>query len=878
MLHRPRTGSSALLSATGFFAATLVASCDGCDEGEVVGRTFALCIEPSSVDFGAQELRTDGSRTLVVQNCGGAAISDLAVRIGEVDDDVEAADAFAALPTEVQAPLEPGETFLLPVRFRPSEPRAYEASLVFELPGAQNSELLTTVSLAGEGVPRPGCDLVPAPSPADFGDAAVGSVVVRDVELTNEGLAACALAGARIVLGHADFALLDAPADELAPGASTTVRIAFSPTTAGARAGRFAVVVGGGAEVAVALAGDGTSSDACRLVADPAVLALARAQVGAPASEGTVTIENQGQLDCTLSSVSIVVGAGSFTVVSPPAAGTVVAVSQSIQLIVRFAPAAAGDADGVLTIATTEGPALDVPLVSFGDPSPTCALRFDPTPLAFGDLATGLVVERDVAILNASDVACTLTGARIDPLGAADYVVVTAPPVGVLSPGDQTSARVRFTPGAAAPALGALLVDIEDAAPQELALIGFGGFGRLVLTPTLQQFGIVTEGCVSRTFELTLTNTGDVAARIDAASTSAVSDPGFQLLLGPVAGSMLAAQASTPIRLRMAAAPAPGPSSGTLVVQSTGTPDAVTRAALFGATESLASAQRTDVFVQRGRPAVDILFVVDDSGSMSEEQANVAMNFAAFIQFTAGLDIDYQIGIVTTDVSRDGELVAPFITNSGANPTADPVGAFVTAVNVGTSGSASERGLESARLALTPPATDGVNAGFLREDALLSIIFVSDEEDQSPGDVADYVDAYLAAKDYDAEAVIASAVAGDVPLGCDGAGGSATAGGRYFAVAAALQGVFASICTPDWATVMAELGLTTFDALSRFSLSRLPDEASITVTVDGVPVPEDPLNGWTYDPDTNSVRFHGTAVPVADDEVSVSYTAECIAP
>lgn len=868
-VDRSRAGLLALCS--------VFAGCDACDDQGVVGKTFALCVEPADVDFGRQQVRTDGSRTLVVVNCGGAALDGLDARVAAVDDDVEAADAFTPLPTDVESPFVPGAQFLLPVRFRPAAARAHRAALVFELP-SRDDELLDTVALSGEGVPSEECDLRASPSPAVFPTTLVGESSSLDVLLTNEGEGPCALGGARIVGGHADFALATPPADDVEPGASTTATIAFAPTVEGDRTGRFAVVVDGAVETTVDLTGPGQANDACRLVADPAVLALPRARVGAPATEALLVIGSVGELDCTLTSATVTTGADAFSVASPPPAGTVLAAGDDVALTVRFAPPTAGDDDGVLRLTTAEGTVLDVPLAAFGDPAPTCGLRFDPTPLSFGDLAVGLSVERDVRIVNASDVACTVTGAHLDPLAATDYAIVTPPTAGLMAPGDENTARVRFTPSDAAPALGALLIDVQDASPSELPLVGFGGFARLVLTPSLQGFGTVTEGCVSRTHELTLSNVGAVAARIDAIGPTSASDPNFQILSAPDAGTMLAPSTSSPIALRMASAPGPGPSSGTLVVRSTGAVDAIARAALFGATASEADAQRVDQFVQREQPAVDILFVVDDSGSMAEEQQNVAANFQAFIQFTAGLGIDYHIGIVTTDTSNGGELVAPYIANTGPDATADPVAAFVSAVNVGTSGSASERGLQSARLALTSPAVDGANAGFLRDDALLSIIFVSDEEDQSTGDVAEYVDAYVAAKDYDADAVIASAVAGDVPLGCDGAGGSATAGTRYFDVAATLGGVFASICTTDWAATMAELGLSTFDALTRFELSRLPDEATIVVTVDGQPVDQDAINGWTYDADTNSIRFHGTAVPDAGEVVSVAYTAECIAP
>src|SRR5690349_494813 len=50
-------------------------------------------------------------------------------------------------------------------------------------------------------------------------------------------------------------------------------------------------------------------------------------------------------------------------------------------------------------------------------------------------------------------------------------------------------------------------------------------------------------------------------------------------------------------------------------------------------------------------PKVDILFVVDNSGSMGTHQQNLSANVSKFTQaFIKGSILDYNIGIVTTDM------------------------------------------------------------------------------------------------------------------------------------------------------------------------------------------------------------------------------------
>ena len=64
--------------------------------------------------------------------------------------------------------------------------------------------------------------------------------------------------------------------------------------------------------------------------------------------------------------------------------------------------------------------------------------------------------------------------------------------------------------------------------------------------------------------------------------------------------------------------------------------------------------------VQREEPALaptpaDILFVVDNSGSMADEQENLAQNFQAFIDGLNAGTGDYQLAVVSTDQGRGND-------------------------------------------------------------------------------------------------------------------------------------------------------------------------------------------------------------------------------
>ena len=133
---------------------------------------------------------------------------------------------------------------------------------------------------------------------------------------------------------------------------------------------------------------------------------------------------------------------------------------------------------------------------------------------------------------------------------------------------------------------------------------------------------------------------------------------------------------------------------------------------------------------------VDILLVVDNSCSMAPYQSELASSFQSFIQFFVDVDVDYHIGVTTTTVSEPwvggsctqqdiNRIPSPpaiwSLTKSSIPETSNAEQLFSQLVNVGTCGSGSKWVLEVAALALGPQA----DANFLRDDAELSVIFVS---------------------------------------------------------------------------------------------------------------------------------------------------------
>lgn len=173
---------------------------------------------------------------------------------------------------------------------------------------------------------------------------------------------------------------------------------------------------------------------------------------------------------------------------------------------------------------------------------------------------------------------------------------------------------------------------------------------------------------------------------------------------------------------------------------------------------------------------VDIVFVIDNSGSMRDEQENLARNFDRFIDVIAGSSLNYRLAVVTTDLGDQLDqptagpewagFVDPVVDQS--NPTRvvdfsdrsgcrrldtvqhgcfrpasgnrwldserDSARAIVDAFageasQVGTCGSGAERGTEAMLAALENTQPGRCNEGFLRDEANLVVVFVTDEDD-----------------------------------------------------------------------------------------------------------------------------------------------------
>ncbi|AUN98682.1 VWA domain-containing protein [Bacteriovorax stolpii] len=272
---------------------------------------------------------------------------------------------------------------------------------------------------------------------------------------------------------------------------------------------------------------------------------------------------------------------------------------------------------------------------------------------------------------------------------------------------------------------------------------------------------------------------------------------------------------------------------------------------------------RSEIFTQnKGKNGdVDILWVIDDSGSMADEQDALGKNFQSFINQFIEKDIDFKMAITTTDgtSTRNGKMVGDSakLTSASAkgNKTAF-LNNFTKWVKVGTSGSGIEQGLKTSASFM-----DRYASSFLRPDAFLVVVYISDEEDQSDKKVQEYLDK-LQAQKTNKGMVKAYSIVTVKNYGNQWE----TIGNRYKEVATATAGITADI-KQDFSTILLDMGGRIVNLMDSFALNESPYEDKVDVYVNNVKV----SSGYVFNAAQRTVKFDANSLPAEGSKVEVRY-------
>jgi hypothetical protein len=831
----PRSGTLTFLNVSDPKNVPLVVNISAQADGPAlcfcVGSATEACRPTPKADFGSVAVGASGSKFLRLASCGTQPLILQSVGVANVGGST----AFA-LPTSPAAntTIAAGMTLPdIPITFTPPTPDPFTGKLIIKT--ANGSPF---IDLTGQGI-EGGCKIQVSSNTLDFGQVLKGVTASRDYVIANVGSDSCAFPKPPVITvgANVSFVLGGYPLQALAPTRTAKITVTYTPADlVGPDAGTMEVYYAGPAAGAatttlvVNLKGEPVATPVCRLAALPA----ANSAFGASLNFGQVGLnrpkvlpivfQNVGSANCSLGKASVVppllpIGPeGAFTIKTQPQGNLAPGATTTIQ--VQFLPTAE---------------------TSYGSP--------------FGMLGIGAPGLGDSVQIPTSDTVTfngSACGGGFGPAGA---------------------------PGCAA-----------------WSLSGEGVTSTIQVLPDNVDFGEVTLGCRSLEKKISIYNVGQSDIHITGFKVDPMPPPSIFVVLAPTvtATAPYTIHAGGKLDISVRYHPSMvGIETGTLYIESDAVPGGTSSSSSnpyvtvsligTGTTDS----SQTDVFQQLDHPVADVLWVIDmDSNSMADKQQAIANNSKAFINAAIAANTDFHLGVVSGYVGmneksnnsgitiKPGELYnvhAPqaWVQSSDANPS----GEFAENANIGVTADATgaETGLEAMFRALSDPIINKANKGFLRPDARLIVISISDDDDLSSKST-DFYSAFLQSlKPNSPQDVIFDTVGGDQPNGCtNGVDGDPAQ--RYWAVSQTTGGKDYSICNGQYDQIAADLSIGSFGGRTHFVLSRPCDPTTLTVTVGSSM--ERMGTDFTFDANRNAIDF--TTAPASGSTITASYNALCL--
>lgn len=497
-----------------------------------------------------------------ITNSGQTSTAPLAVGI----TGTEAADFVRGLDTCQGSTLAGSGSCTVRVQFNPRATGTRNALLSVSAMGA----VPATVVLTGRGLA--GAQLQLSTMSVNFGSVATGASASATIGVSNVGEAPTT---APRFSAAAPFGVgVSSCGPEIAPGASCSVQVSFSPTMLAPAMGTFTASATSGGMVTAGLSGTGVAPGA--LVVNPIAHTFTGTEVGTLGATQDFTFTNNGGVPITAPTVTLGGTApSSFTIdqngCMPPA--TLAASTGSCVVRVRFGPQSAGPLNAFLvgvSGANTAQAALN------GSGLAPAQLRLLPTSATFPPTVVGQILTRTFTVTNVGGIA---SGSIFVLLGGPEASQWVDGNSNCFSLAPQTSCTfdVTYVPSLGGAHQGNVGV---SASPGGMDFAPLNGTGitpaALSLVPAAGSsaaYGNVLLGD-SRTMSFVVTNTGQQASGPLSLSPSGPNASQWQVATGtsscqlgqPLAGG---ASCTSAVRFTASAAGGSGPKSATLTASAT---------------------------------------------------------------------------------------------------------------------------------------------------------------------------------------------------------------------------------------------------------------------------------------------------------------------
>ncbi len=482
-----------------------------------VAPTALLSVSNNRLSFGSVTVGTSTTQTVTLNSTGTAPVTVNALDISGA--------GFVLTPGRLPAVLNPGQSMALQVQFQPSATGTARGQITID---SDSSSGDATITLRGIGTAALNPELTVSSSNLSFGNVTLSTSTTRFLILRSTGTAPVTVNSATIA--GADFSLIGRSFPiTLNPGQSVTLRIQFSPNTAGASVGQITINSNSssGAET-VSLSGNSSTAPVPQLTVSRTNLSFGSISVNTSSAQ-SLTLTSSGSAPLTVNTATVTGTGFSLTGGTLPAT---LNPGQSITLELQFAPVATGSSTGQLTINSNASPAtVNVPLSGSSTDVPVPQLTVSNASLAFGDVTINTSSTQTLTLRSTGTSPVVINSTSLSGSG---FAVTGGALPATLNPGQSMTLQVAFTPTAAGAATGQLTINSNSSSgASTIALTGSGTatpVSQLTVSTASLSFGNVTVK-TSAAQSFTLSSTGTAPVTINSAI---IAGTGFSLVGSPL--------------------------------------------------------------------------------------------------------------------------------------------------------------------------------------------------------------------------------------------------------------------------------------------------------------------------------------------------------
>ena len=410
-----------------------------------------ISVSPAAKDFGSVTVgETSAPQTFTVSNTGTADLNIYAVT--KTGDFTITADSCSS------ATVTAGSNCTVTVLFAPASEGFLTGTI--SIPSDDPDTPTMDVALSGTGVaatvPLPNISVTP--SSLAFGNVVVGETSApQTVTVANTGNADLTVTNV-VIIG--DFAITSTTCvvPTLAPGASCTADVVFSPTGLGDLNGILSIESDDpdSAVVDVALSGTGIPTPEPDISVSPTTVDFGSVIIGNTSAQ-TVTVTNAGSATLNVGTLAVT---GDYSTANDNCSGSAVAVGDNCTVDVVFAPSTATVLTGTLSIPSDDPDTavVDVALSGTGV-APQPDITVSTTSVDFGSVTVGDTADSQVVTVTndgTADLNITSVSSLSDPFSTTDGCT------GTLAPTESCAVTVNFAPSAVGTFSDSLVITSDD--------------------------------------------------------------------------------------------------------------------------------------------------------------------------------------------------------------------------------------------------------------------------------------------------------------------------------------------------------------------------------------------------------------------------------